>query len=174
MVNQKQFIPGIQLLRGIAALAVVFCHYGSSINNFKLLSSFFNYGKLGIYIFFLISGYIIVYSLEASNYKPRYFFKFILKRSVRIDPLYIITIILTLLSFWLLSLLPSYKGFAIPFIPSQFLAHVFYLIPFSNWGFYSSVFWTLCVEFQFYLLIVIFYFINDSIIYRTIFWLFFH
>ena len=161
MLSNK--ILSIQYLRGIAALGVVFCHYGSNI------SSVFNFGQTGVFVFFLISGFIIVYSLVKSVYKKNQFFIFLLKRSIRIDPSYLATILLTFLLFDILSNMPSFKGHAIPFVSGQFLAHLFYLVPFTKYPFYNHVFWTLCVEFQFYLLIGIFYFISDSPVFKSVF-----
>src|SRR5471030_3192282 len=98
----KDKIVSIQYLRGLAALGVVFCHYGSN------LSSIFNFGQTGVFVFFLISGFIIVYSLIKSGYQPAQFFTFLLKRSIRIDPAYYITIFLTITLFYILSLIPSF------------------------------------------------------------------
>ncbi|MFD0941965.1 acyltransferase family protein [Pedobacter boryungensis] len=167
--NHKGFIQSIQFLRGFAALAVVLCHYGSSLVGYKNLSKVLNYGQYGVHVFFFVSGYVICLALIKNNYHPKYFFNFLLKRSIRIDPAYLTTIILTLLSFWLFTAIPSFKGNSIPFIPAQFLAHVFYIVPFTNFGFYNHVFWTLCVEFQFYILIGSLYFLNTNLYYRICF-----
>ena len=162
-------IQGIQYLRGLAALGVVFCHYGSGLKPYPALSKIFSFGQNGVLVFFLISGFIIVYSLIRANYAPRQFLKFLLKRSVRIDPSYFVTILLTLALFKVLSLIPSFKGESIPFIPGQFLAHLFYYVPFTHYPFYNHIFWTLGVEFQFYLLIGTLYFISANTIYRIAF-----
>jgi len=162
-------IVSVQYLRGLAALGVVFCHYGSSLEAHPILSSFFSFGQTGVSVFFLISGFIIVYSLSESNYRPHQFFTFLLKRSIRIDPSYYVAILLTLLLFAILSHIPSYKGNPISFIPGQFVAHLLYIVPFKKFDFYDHVFWTLCVEFQFYLLIGILYFLSDSNIYKMLF-----
>jgi exopolysaccharide production protein ExoZ len=164
---------GVQQLRGLAALAVVLCHYGSDLKNYPLFSKIFNKGQVGVHIFFLISGYIILHALLKNNYHPRNFFAFLFKRMIRIDPPYICVIILTLLTFWLLTFIPSYKGKEIPFIPGQFLSHLLYIIPFTKWEFYNHIFWTLCVEFQFYILVGTLYFVNDSKFYRALFLLLF-
>jgi len=171
--NHKGFIQSIQFLRGFAALAVVLCHYGSTLIAYKTLSKILNYGQYGVHVFFFVSGYVICLALIKNNYHPKHFFNFLLKRSIRIDPAYLTTIILTLLSFWLFTSIPSFKGHSIPFIPAQFLAHVFYIVPFTNFGFYNHVFWTLCVEFQFYILIGSLYFLNTSLYYRICFLLLF-
>jgi exopolysaccharide production protein ExoZ len=161
-------IESVQCLRGLAALAVVICHYASAMPGYPQLSNIFSFGQLGVHIFFFISGFVILLSLIKNNYKHSQFFRFLIKRSVRIDPTYIIVILLTLLSFYILSLLPSFKGHAIPFIPEQFLAHVFYIVPFTKWTYYNHVFWTLSVEFQFYVLVGSLFFLSGSQIYRSV------
>jgi exopolysaccharide production protein ExoZ len=169
----KDFIPSIQFLRGFAALAVVLCHYGSSLNGYSRLSEVLNYGKYGVHVFFFISGYVICLSLVKNNYHPKHFFNFLWRRSIRIDPAYLTTILLTLFSFWLFHQIPSFKGQTIPFIPAQFFAHLFYIIPFTSFDFYNHVFWTLGVEFQFYILIGTLYFLNTNRYYRIGFLLLF-
>jgi len=166
---RKPTIYGVQYLRGLAALGVVLCHFGSNLSAYPTLSKIFSFGQNGVHVFFLISGFIIVYSLTKADYKPAQFFRFLLKRSIRIDPSYYVTILLTLIFFRVLTLVPSFGGAAIPFIPQQFLAHLFYLVPFTKYEFYNHVFWTLCIEFQFYLLVGLLYFIIDAKVYRYCF-----
>ena len=169
MALDKNIIPGIQYLRGLAALAVLLCHASFGLKNHQFIADVLNYGQLGVHVFFFISGYVITLSLLKTNYHPKYFFKFLLKRSIRIDPVYLFTIFLTLFSFWIITFFPTFKGKSIPFIPGQFLAHVFYIVPFTKWDFYNHVFWTLSVEFQFYILIGCLYFLNNSIFFRVAF-----
>jgi exopolysaccharide production protein ExoZ len=165
MANQGKILS-IQYLRGLAALGVVLCHYGSTLLLYPRLSTFFNFGQNGVYVFFLVSGFIIVYSLDASGYKPRQFLRFLLKRSIRIDPSYICIILVTILFFNCLSLS---KGHGTDFKAGQFIAHVFYYIPFTNYPFYNHVFWTLSVEFQFYLIVGLLYFLSAGKVFQQIF-----
>lgn len=153
----KKVILGVQYLRGLAALGVLLCHYTISMQGLSALA----YGQRGVHVFFLLSGFIIVYSLTKVNYKPTQFLQFLVKRSIRIDPAYYATIILTLLLFKILSTLPSFKGSYIPFIPEQFIAHLLYVVPFTKYPFYLHLFWTLCIEFQFYVIIGLLYFLVD-------------
>jgi len=162
-------ILSIQYLRGLAALGVVLCHYGSNLVQYPVLSRVFNFGQDGVHVFFLISGFIIVYSLDKAGYKPKQFFTFLVKRSIRIDPAYFAVILLTLILFKMLSFLPSFHGARAAFIPWQFIAHIFYFIPFTKYPFYNHVFWTLSVEFQFYVLIGVFYFLVENYLYKLIF-----
>jgi exopolysaccharide production protein ExoZ len=164
---KEQKIVSIQYLRGLAALGVVLCHYGSNV------SAIFEIGQTGVYVFFLLSGFVNVYSLEKHHYKPAYFFNFLLKRSIRIDPSYIVTIGLTILLFYLLSFVPSYRGQPFHFSFLQLLSHIIYITPFTKFPFYNHVFWTLCIEFQFYMLIGCLYFVSDKPIYKIFFILLF-
>ncbi len=172
-MEKGKIILGVQYLRGFAAIGVLFCHYGSELKDYHVLSKVFNYGQNGVQVFFLISGFIIAYSLMKVNYKPKQFLRFLAKRCIRIDPSYYVTIILTILLFKVLSIIPSFKGSAIPIIPGQFIAHILYIVPFTGYSFYNHVFWTLGVEFQFYLIIGLLYFLSDSKIYKTAFLLIF-
>lgn len=91
-VYQKN-IAGIQYLRGLAALGVVFCHFSLILKSSPIFVDLFKYGTLGVHIFFFISGYIIVFSLLKNDYQSKDFFRFLLKRSIRIEPVYIVTIL---------------------------------------------------------------------------------
>ena len=51
----------------------------------------------------------------------------------------------------------------------QLIAHLFYAVPFTRYQFYNHIFWTLCVEFQFYILIGLLYFLSNNKIYKTVF-----
>jgi len=172
-MTKERKIVGIQYLRGLAALGVVLCHYDPSLTHYRILYSLFNRGQFGVHVFFLISGFVIVYALIENDYHPRDFFRFLLKRSLRIEPVYIASIILTLLTAQALRVLPSLKAGVIPLIPGQFLAHVFYIVPFSKWDFYNHVYWTLGVEFQFYLIVGLLYFISTNTVFRISFLLLF-
>jgi exopolysaccharide production protein ExoZ len=169
MIKKEGKIVGVQYLRGLAALGVVFCHYGSDLHSYPKLAAIFNFGQSGVDVFFLISGFIIVYSLIVHEYQVKHFFTFMLKRSIRIDPAYLMTILLTLCVFKILSFIPSFRGQSIPFIPGQFLAHLFYVVPFTKYPYYNHVLWTLCVEFQLYILIGLLFFLSNTKIYRISF-----
>jgi hypothetical protein len=72
----------IQVLRGLAALAVLFCHLPPEITlavnlPFKVLP-----GAVGVDVFFIISGFLMMYVTENGTKG------FLLKRAVRILPLY--------------------------------------------------------------------------------------
>jgi exopolysaccharide production protein ExoZ len=165
-IEQNNKILSVQYLRGLAALGVVACHYGAAFTLYPALAAALNFGQTGVYVFFLISGFIIVYSLEKAKYKIGKFFIFLLKRSIRIDPAYYITILLTILLFKYLSAVSPVTGEKFVLIPQQLIAHLLYVVPFTQYDFYMHVFWTLCIEFQFYLLIGLFYFISTRKLFK--------
>lgn len=159
----KKQLPQIIFLRAIAALMVCFFHLycgnGSLFSNDNFPKKIFIYGYLGVPVFFMISGFIICYSLPV-DYKFNQFKTFILKRIVRIEPPYLASILLIFLL--------NYLAFFFTHIPlqfswSDFLFHFAYLNNFGLGHYYNVVYWTLGIEFQFYLLIGLsFTFINHS------------
>ncbi|MDO3644438.1 acyltransferase [Mucilaginibacter sp. L3T2-6] len=74
-------IKGIQLLRAVAALSVVFFHC-----HFREIET----GTFGVDIFFVISGFIIAYMVNQSTRQ------FMVKRIIRISPLYFLATFLTM------------------------------------------------------------------------------
>ncbi|MGZ3763046.1 MAG: acyltransferase family protein [Mucilaginibacter sp.] len=137
------------LLRGVAAMLVCFIHINmfSSFHVSKYIDYVISNGGEGVIIFFVISGFILPYSLYVKDYKFDGFWRFLFKRSIRIDPPYWATIILTLV------FMPvSWFSF------KSILLHLTYLVPFfKGEGWYNHIFWTLSIEFQFYLLLGMFY-----------------
>ncbi|WP_426672199.1 acyltransferase family protein [Mucilaginibacter sp. McL0603] len=110
---------------------------------------------MGVQMFFLLSGFIICWSIP-NNYDWSMARTFILKRITRIEPPFIISVILLLVVQYIL--VPNYKPDWI-----NVLFHFAYLNSFFNQPYLNPVYWTLGIEFQFYLLIaVIFPLINKK------------
>lgn len=84
-------LPGIQMLRGIAAGAVALYHAGAiytTITHQLWYTNIFRCGYLGVDIFFIISGFII-YLIHADDLgRPDRLRSFLVKRSFRIMPAY--------------------------------------------------------------------------------------
>ena len=155
MRDNPKFIPVLNFLRGIASLGVcaIHIHYACGLTKYHLFSKIVTMGQQGVPIFFVISGFVIPYSLYNSKYELKDFFKYILKRSLRIDPPYLISILLCFI-LWQIG-----NKFNI----SEFILHFFYLIPFSKYEWYNGVYWTLGIEFQYYILIgLAFKFLKDG------------
>jgi peptidoglycan/LPS O-acetylase OafA/YrhL len=125
-------IKGIQLLRAIAALAVVFvhCHF----HNMET-------GTFGVDIFFIISGFIIAYMVNQTTKH------FIIKRIVRVSPLYFLATFLTVA---LALVKPQWFNHVI--INTEALIKSFLFIPYQikESGPILSLGWTLNNEMFFY------------------------
>ena len=105
MEEKKIFFNGLNELRAFAALAVIFHHIElfKSRDHLSSLfdSSFFSYfigtvGKNGVYLFFVLSGFLITYLLlkEKEKHQTILFKKFFLRRIFRIWPLYYLIVII--------------------------------------------------------------------------------
>lgn len=89
-------LNNLQILRGISALLVCCFHFREDINfsNFKLGEFLFSKGSIGVPIFFVISGFIMVFTTQKINFKTEninhQITSFYKKRMIRIIPLYYI------------------------------------------------------------------------------------
>ncbi len=148
-------IETIDLLPGVAALAVCWFHLtnANTIAGVGLLQASGKYGWLGVEVFFVISGFIIPYALHRGGYRLNRFPTFLLKRIIRLDPPYIVSILLVLLTGYLITLAPHYQGEAFHLDFTRILLHLGYLNVLVGYEWLNPVYWTLAIEFQYYLLI---------------------
>ncbi len=121
----KQRIKILDGFRALAILSVLFYHYfsrwappvnSSSLYPYGNSYSYFRYGYLGVQFFFIISGFVIYFTLETTAS----FFTFWLKRLIRLMPSIIIASLITFFIFIIFD-----NGFIFPashsaenFIPS--------------------------------------------------------
>jgi peptidoglycan/LPS O-acetylase OafA/YrhL len=103
-------------------------------------------------VFFVISGFIIPYSLYRGGYTLRNYPIFIAKRVIRLDPAFIVTIVLIILLGMLSWNFPFQKGLVFEVSVPQVLLHLGYLNTFFGYPWLADVFWTLAIEFQYYVL----------------------
>ena len=160
-------------LRGIAALLVVASHFGGVFYNsheavhfllqinsvdihreLKIYETtnnlrYLNLGCLGVSLFFLISGFVIPFSLD--KYPP---IKFLINRFFRIYPTYWIGLGIGLVCLYINSLLyTSNFNFDLGYLMKQaFLVRDLFWIPSID-----GVSWTLEIELKFYLIMLITY-----------------
>jgi exopolysaccharide production protein ExoZ len=89
--NSMETLAGIQALRALAASAVLVAHTGGEFEQHLslhgLMPSFAN-GAAGVDLFFVISGFVMVYSSERLFNRPDSFRTFLTRRIIRIVPLY--------------------------------------------------------------------------------------
>lgn len=110
-------------------------------------------GWAGVDVFFVISGFIIPYSLLRSNYRIINYPTFLIRRIVRLDPPYLVSLVFIILLGYISSRTPGFAGHPFSIEWSRLFLHVGYLNGIFGVPWYSDVFWTLAIELQFYLLI---------------------
>jgi peptidoglycan/LPS O-acetylase OafA/YrhL len=151
--RRLQAIDGI---RGFAALAVVLYHVPHKLREAASIPDWlevlFSNGLFGVDAFFVLSGFVMALSVSSGDWRLSYLPRFMARRSLRLDPSYWLAIAIELMLGWVgLHLLAD----AYPFPSwSEVGAHLFYLQGVLGFEQISDVFWTLCFEVQFYLLLV--------------------
>ena len=163
--KDTDYFPQLDALRAIAVFFVLLEHWVPGTYWFKI----FPYGMAGVTLFFVLSGFLITRILlrsriksESLNQSKLHSLKqFYIRRTLRIFPIYYITIFILLIFninnirqifFWFLTYTSNIY---------------FYLI--QNWAGSLSHLWTLAVEEQFYIIWpFIILFIPKRFLFRTI------
>jgi peptidoglycan/LPS O-acetylase OafA/YrhL len=150
----------IDALRGLAACAVMLYHFtrgdlGPGLT--KLFGPWFmvgcDYGWLGVQVFFVLSGFVIANSIGDRELSFGDAARFALRRQVRLDPPYWVSLaIAVLLPWWFLRI--GFQGTPIP-APRVIGAHLLYAQDFLRLPPIQPVYWTLAIEVQFYLVFVV-------------------
>jgi peptidoglycan/LPS O-acetylase OafA/YrhL len=141
----------IDLLRIIAALAVVIYHYTFSGYarhlipvSYPALSTGTRYGYLGVDLFFTISGFVVL--LSAWGRRPH---EFVISRIVRLYPAYWVAVTVTAI----VAVTLSRGRFTVT--PVQYLANLTMLNAVPHIANVDVVYWTLYTEIRFYLLVFV-------------------
>jgi peptidoglycan/LPS O-acetylase OafA/YrhL len=160
MHEKSSYIPGIDALRALAVLSVIFYHFNPAI---------LPGGFCGVDVFFVISGYVVSGSLAKENKSNffRFAFRFYARRIIRIYPALIVCLMLvgilqTLLvpSSWLSTTSNETAMYAY-FGASNFALIWFndgYFSPRAEFNAFTHT-WSLAVEEQFYLLFPMIFFV---------------
>ena len=155
----------VDSLRGIAALSVAAYHidrYGplpgaaSSVIP-KFINSTLHHGWVGVQMFFVISGFVIAYTLRGMRVTPSSLGNFALRRSLRLDPPYWVTMLFVVGLYVLTTSLFNVEDGLMDQAPTwdQVLAHLCYMQNILGYHNLSAGFWTLCIEVQFYILFAV-------------------
>ncbi len=158
--NNNRYLT-IDGLRGIAAMLVVFFHlYGNlkeSVSGWlpNFVGTVIAHGYLGVNIFFVISGFVIALSLSDKKIGLNFVGRFFLRRSLRLDPTYWLNIALAILLIYITGFLfPDLGHRALPSV-GETVAHLFYAQNLLGYGNIVAVYWTLCLEIQFYIFFIV-------------------
>lgn len=157
--NFPKRLESVQALRGIAALLVLFFHMaefqrqmlGSNISDIALVSGFWDRGWAGVDLFFIISGFIMVYVTRQTGRSVGDVRRFMTSRVTRIYPLWWVCAGIMAAYFWV--------GYGMPAAPDRvsdsneafaYAAKSFLLIP-QDAPPMLGLGWTLIHEMFFYL-----------------------
>lgn len=167
----KSRISVLDSFRALAILAVLFYHYFSrwtfpknkiSLYPYDDAYNYFEYGHLGVEFFFIISGFVIFFTLEnTSNFSV-----FWRKRVVRLVPPIIVASIVT---FTFIALFDSAGIFSDTNLLRNFIPSILFISPQifneifgKGWAYIDGSYWSLWPEVQFYFLSSALYFLNKK------------
>ncbi|MBC7755477.1 MAG: acyltransferase [Bdellovibrio sp.] len=156
-------------LRGLAAFWVVLYHLaeGHHIETLKnmlpnvVYNVFFGWGHLGVAIFFVLSGFVMALTAHKVKFDFENAFKFIARRLTRLAPPYYFAILIALLFIFIKS-----KALHLNYTSPSLIAllqHAVFAQDFFNTPQINIVFWTLCIEVQFYIAFAMLVWFADSL-----------
>ncbi|QIA03612.1 acyltransferase family protein [Pseudomonas fluorescens] len=142
----------LDLLRFLAAFAVVIFHYAfrgyargeMSVMPYPLLADIAKYGYLGVELFFMISGFVILMTASSNNLKV-----FFISRVIRLCPAFWVCCTIT----FLITLAIGQPRFSADFY--QYLINLTFLGDLLGVPPIDGVYWSLFVEIKFYLMIAV-------------------
>lgn len=133
---------GLQVLRGIAVLLVIWTHL-KHVADFSGIAWIDNYaGNVGVDVFFVISGFVISMSARSLDFAPR---PFLINRFARVAPLFWLTSLPLIALALARDAGAHWKGAATTFTFLPLFDVGAFTPPTNNFG------WTLSFEFWFYL-----------------------
>ena len=158
----------LDMARGIAALLVFLFHVRGGLEaSMPVLADIVRFGSLGVPLFFVISGYVISASAEATLRKGESAGAFLKRRFLRIFPPFWLSILVVLAVPYLIAAISALKSGmyempeprflalgAIDWVQLVSLVKVFMAVGDDLQGQFNqvnAVYWTLAIEFQFYL-----------------------
>lgn len=151
MYQQQRKHDYLLVLRGLCALAVVFCHYPfyfSELITIKAVDWLLDpFGYIPVLIFFLLSGYLITLGFIEERHNATSFSgikKYYISRVFRIIPLYYLSIIICCAIYWeRVKESPAEVLLLLPFIANY---------KSENGIIFNHVYWTMPVEMLYFLL----------------------
>ena len=122
-------LESIQIMRGIAATMVMVHHFTYANPKvaalFPAFTGLFRYSSLGVWMFFVISGFVIPYAMYSMNYRiSDDAWPFLLRRIVRLEPAYIVSLFVAFALSFIAERTPGYGGQPAP-SPSGFCCNFF-------------------------------------------------
>ena len=154
----KNNIPALDGIRGLAVLLVLLFHLSFHANLGGFESSYFQKlfgcGWAGVDLFFVLSGFLITGILVESTNEKFYFLRFYWRRTLRVFPLYFGTLLTSLFVFpWIHYPSHLFTGSeaAVPYFFS-YVYNLYFVFHTDSPLAYLGPAWSLAIEEQFYLI----------------------
>lgn len=136
-------LQSLDIMRGLAALAVLLFHYSVILPRFapaaRPIPIAFEAGGYGVHLFFVVSGFVILMSLERSSAS-----QFLISRFTRLYPVYWLACLLTF------AVLTSSHWITYSVSAGEFLINLTMMQSFVRVGAVDGVYWSLAYELGFY------------------------
>jgi peptidoglycan/LPS O-acetylase OafA/YrhL len=114
------------------------------------------YGHLGVVVFFVISGFVIPYSIDLRDYHlGKDSWVFIGRRIIRVEPPYLVSVLLLLCVPYLAGLTPWFQSGVSAHDAYRATLHAFYIVPWTGEDWLNISYWSLAIEFQYYFFMVV-------------------
>ncbi len=145
----KRSHAGLQLdaldgARGVAVLLVVLSHASNEGRHLHPSLDFSGAGKYGVYLFFVLSAFLLTLPITSRSgsqlARPAPHVAYLMRRVLRVFPLYVLALTVGLLATRMLA------TWAIPLTTEEWIAHLL-----LREG--KSIYWTIPVEFKYYLVL---------------------
>lgn len=139
----------LDIFRGFAVLLVFLSHSSGRSSGIIEFLNFHGIGHIGVYMFFSLSSYLMIKTYSNNGSFTKDALKFYVKRVGRIVPVYYLILLAIILKQYLIGVNSEYN-------------HINDTV--SHFAFYdgNGVFWSIVVEFQFYLLFPILYLLTKK------------
>lgn len=148
----KRRQDNIDLLRAIAIIAVILYHYTTrfpaDFYNAAAMPFTFQWGRHGVDLFFTVSGFCIFMTLDTSRSLENFW----ARRIARIQPAYVVAIVITAAILMIVELPGRSTTWAIA------LSNMLWFNVIPNWPQVDGAYWSLVVELKFYFLIGLIYY----------------
>ena len=163
-MHGKKNIDSLTGLRGLAALEVMLYHSNPPDIGSKFVHNFFYHGYLAVDLFFLLSGFIMVYNYEdlfkyISVFKAQK--KFLIYRAARIYPVYIIVSSASLFIFVILNM----RGFESQLLTKPLVvAEIANVLMIQSWGLagsFNGAAWSISTEWAAYIIFPLLLWLSD-------------
>ena len=141
-------LSGLDLARGLAAIAVAFYHFTNNgwLPKDHWVTSLGWYGHLGVRAFFVMSGFVVPFAMWRGGYTGQAFLSFMGRRLARLYPPYAISVCIMAVTALVVGANTSFGAL---------VAHAFYLNDLLGLPWLTEVYWTLAIEVQFYVVIAL-------------------